>query len=223
MLNSPTAWNCFEAKRFTRRVKGRDHLLAMGAEMGITAMIPDMTIGQLMNEASARWGEIWDPHAARMTLLMLCPRKERKMMELHGDMIEHGQPVISVFHRPRAEAHLLKEQGFDPRSASFMFVNIATADMGPWMQQLINNEGWLRNAIQLASRTPRGGGNATRSAEGAVADATPTRRLRRAPNQPAVSRGRLAGAAGIFGQSGLPIRLAKVRPLRAPRRADCRK
>ena len=123
----------------------------MGAEMGITAMIPDMTVGQLMNEASARWGEIWDPHATRMTLLMLCPRKERKMMELHGDMIEHGQPVISVFHRPRAEAHLLKEQGFDPRSASFMFVNIATADMGPWMQQLINNEGWLRNSIQLAS------------------------------------------------------------------------
>ena len=123
----------------------------MGAEMGITAMIPDMTIGQLMNEASARWGEIWDPHATRMTLLLLCPRKERKMMELHGDMIDHGQPVVSVFHRPRAEAHLLKEQGFDPRAASFMFVNIATADMGPWMQQLVNNEGWLRNSIQLAS------------------------------------------------------------------------
>ena len=119
--------------------------------MGITAMIPDMTIGQLMNEAAARWGEIWDPHATRMTLLLLCPRKERKMMELHGDMIDHGQPVVSVFHRPRAEAHLLKEQGFDPRAASFMFVNIATADMGPWMQQLVNNEGWLRNSIQLAS------------------------------------------------------------------------
>ena len=119
--------------------------------MGITAMIPDMTIGQLVNEAAARWGEIWDPHATRMTLLLLCPRKERKMMELHGDMIDHGQPVVSVFHRPRAEAHLLEEQGFDPRAASFMFVNIATADMGPWMQQLVNNEGWLRNSIQLAS------------------------------------------------------------------------
>jgi hypothetical protein len=114
-------------------------------------MIPDMTIGQLMNEAAARWGEIWDPNATRMTLLLLCPRKERKMMELHGDMIDHGQPVVSVFHRPRAEAHLLEEQGFDPRAASFMFVNIATADMGPWMQQLVNNEGWLRNSIQLAS------------------------------------------------------------------------
>ena len=119
--------------------------------MGITAMIPDMTIGQLMNEAAARYGEIWDPHATRMTLLLLCPRKERKMMELHGDMIDHGQPVVSVFHRPRAEAHLLEAQGFDPRAASFMFVNIATADMGPWMQQLVNNEGWLRNSVQLAS------------------------------------------------------------------------
>jgi hypothetical protein len=29
--------------------------------MGITAMIPDMTLGQLKNEADARWGEIWDP------------------------------------------------------------------------------------------------------------------------------------------------------------------
>ena len=82
--------------------------------MGITAMIPDMTIGQLTTEATARWGEILDPMATRMTILLLCPRKERKMMELHGDMVEHGQPVMAVFHRPRAEAHLLDEQGFDP-------------------------------------------------------------------------------------------------------------
>ena len=118
--------------------------------MGITAMIPDMTIGQLTTEATARWGEIWDPMATRMTILLLCPRKERKMMELHGDMVEHGQPVMAVFHRPRAEAHLLDEQGFDPRSASFQFVDIATADLGPWMQHLVNNEGWLRSSVELA-------------------------------------------------------------------------
>lgn len=119
--------------------------------MGITAMIPDMTIGQMMTEATSRWGEIWDPRATRMTILLLCPRKERKMMELHGDMIEHGQPVVAVFHRPRAEAHLLEEQGFDPRAASFQFVNLATADLGPWMQQLVNNEGWLRSSVALTS------------------------------------------------------------------------
>ena len=119
--------------------------------MGITAMIPDMTIGQMMTEATSRWGEIWDPRATRMTVLLMCPRKERKMMELHGDMIEHGQPVVTVFHRPRAEAHLLEEQGFDPRAASFQFVNLATADLGPWMQQLVNNEGWLRSSLSLSS------------------------------------------------------------------------
>jgi hypothetical protein len=114
-------------------------------------MIPDMTIGQLTTEASARWGEIWDPHATRMTVLLLCPRKERKMMELHGDMVEHGQPVMTVFHRPRAEAPLLEEQGFDTRAASFQFVDIATADLGIWMQQLVNTEGWLRGTVELAS------------------------------------------------------------------------
>ncbi len=114
-------------------------------------MIPDMTIGQMMSEATSRWGDIWDPRATRMTILLMCPRKERKMMELHGDMIEHGQPVVTVFHRPRAEAHLLEEQGFDPRAASFQFVNLATADLGPWMQQLVNNEGWLRSSLSLSS------------------------------------------------------------------------
>ena len=117
--------------------------------MGITAMIPDMTIGQLKNEAEARWGEIWDHQAARMTILLMCPRKERKLMELHGDMIEHGQPVITSFHRPRAGAQLLEDQGFDPRSASFQFVDIAHSDMGPWMQHLVTNEGWLRGSIEV--------------------------------------------------------------------------
>lgn len=119
--------------------------------MGITAMIPDMTIGQLTLEAIERWGEIWDSNATRMVILLLCPRKERKMMELHGDMVEHGQPVMTVFHRPRAEAPLLVEQGFDPRAASFQFVDIATADLGIWMQHLITTEGWMRGSIEISS------------------------------------------------------------------------
>jgi hypothetical protein len=119
--------------------------------MGITAMIPDMTIGQLYSEAESRWGEIWDEDAARLRILLIFPRKERKMMELHGDMIEHGQPVMTIFHRPRDEAPLLLEQGLDPRSASFQFVDISSPDLGPWMQQLISNEKWLRNSVSVMS------------------------------------------------------------------------
>ncbi len=112
-------------------------------------MIPDMTIGQLYAEAVSRWDEIWDEKAARMMILLMFPRNHRKMMELHGDMVEHGQPVMTVFHRPREEAKLLQDQGFDPRSASFQFVDIASLDLGPWMQHLVSQEKWLRGTIDV--------------------------------------------------------------------------
>ena len=117
--------------------------------MGITALIPDMTIGQLYAEAVSRWDEIWDEKAARMMILLMFPRNHRKMMELHGDMVEHGQPVMTVFHRPREEAKLLQHQSFDSRSASFQFVDIASLDLGPWMQHLISQEKWLRGTIDV--------------------------------------------------------------------------
>jgi len=119
--------------------------------MGITAMIPDMTIGQLANEADSRWGEIWDEDAARMLVLVICPRKERKLLELHGDMVEHGQPVLTIFHRPRQEAPLLEQQGFNPRDASFQFVNLASPDLGPWMQHFITHEKWVRSSVEITS------------------------------------------------------------------------
>lgn len=118
--------------------------------MGVTAMIPNMTFLQMKDEANSRWGEIWDGEAARLNIMLLCPRKERKLLELHGDMIDHGQPVMGIFHRPRAEADLIIEQGFDPRAASFQFLDISNADMGPWMQQLVTQEGWLRSTVELA-------------------------------------------------------------------------
>ena len=69
--------------------------------------------------------------------------------ELHGDMVDHGQPVMGIFHRPRTEAHLIEEQGLNPKEASFQFLDIASSDMGPWMQYLLNNEGWKRLTIEI--------------------------------------------------------------------------
>ena len=117
--------------------------------MGVTAMIPDATIGQLLAEAPSRWGVIWDAAASRTRVLMMMPRKERKLYEMHGDMVEHGQPVISIFHRPRAEAALLQEQGLDPRLASFLFVDLASSDLGPWLQHLVTREGWSRSTVEV--------------------------------------------------------------------------
>lgn len=127
--------------------KEENNVIPTGETMGITAMIPDATLGQLFDEAEQRWGEIWDTNATRMRILMLCPRNDRKMMELHGDLVEHGQPIVSMFHRPREQASLLEEQGLNPRDASFQFVDLATTDLGPWVQHLIKNEGWKRSSI----------------------------------------------------------------------------
>tara|TARA_B100000925_G_scaffold67336_1_gene46198 strand:- start:3484 stop:4545 length:1062 start_codon:yes stop_codon:yes gene_type:complete len=117
--------------------------------MGITAMIPGTTIDGLLTEAGERWHDIFDAEALRMQVMLICPRKERKILEMHGDMVEHGQPVIGVFHRPRAEARLLEEQGLNPRDASFEFLDLATTDLGPWMQHMITNEKWVRGSISI--------------------------------------------------------------------------
>jgi len=117
--------------------------------MGITAMIPGTTIDGLLSEAKERWQDIYDPESLRMQVMLICPRKERKILEMHGDMVEHGQPVIGVFHRPRAEARLLEEQGLNPRDASFQFLDLATTDLGPWMQHMVTTEKWVRGSISI--------------------------------------------------------------------------
>tara|TARA_Y100000589_G_scaffold331960_1_gene388209 strand:- start:6097 stop:7143 length:1047 start_codon:yes stop_codon:yes gene_type:complete len=117
--------------------------------MGITAMIPGTTIDGLLSEAKERWHDIYDPESLRMQVMLICPRKERKILEMHGDMVEHGQPVIGVFHRPRAEARLLEEQGLNPRDASFQFLDLAATDLGPWMQHMVTTEKWVRSSISV--------------------------------------------------------------------------
>ena len=112
-------------------------------------MIPGTTIDGLLSEAKERWHDIFDPEALRMQVMIICPRKERKILEMHGDMVEHGQPVIGVFHRPRAEARLLEEQGLNPRDASFEFLDLATSDLGPWMQHMVTTEKWVRGSISV--------------------------------------------------------------------------
>ena len=74
--------------------------------------------------------------------------KERKLYEMHGDMVEHGQPVMSIFHRPRAEATLLEEQGLDPRLASFLFVDLASLTLALGCN-IWSREGWLRGTVEV--------------------------------------------------------------------------
>ena len=117
--------------------------------MGITVVLPNMMLSQLADEGPERWPGIWSTNQSRIRILLLCRRKERQLLEVHGDMIDHDHPVFSIFHRPRETADLLKEQNFNPRDASFQFLDIATTDLGKWVQHLITNDGWVRSMTEI--------------------------------------------------------------------------
>ena len=51
---------------------------------GVTAMIPNMTFQQYKDEANSRWKEIWDSNAARIEILLLCPRKKENFWNFMG-------------------------------------------------------------------------------------------------------------------------------------------
>ncbi|MBT4408028.1 MAG: hypothetical protein HOC79_09190, partial [Euryarchaeota archaeon] len=117
--------------------------------MGITAVLPNMTITQLTDEGNQRWPGVWSSEQSRVLILLLCKRKERKLLEVHGDMVDHDHPVFGLFYRPRETTDLLKEQGFDHRTASFELVEIATSDLGAWLQHLVTNDKWVRSMTTL--------------------------------------------------------------------------
>jgi len=108
-----------------------------------------MMLTQLADEGEERWPEIWSQSQSRIRILMLCRRKERQLLEVHGDLIDHDHPAFGIFYRPRETSELIKEQGFDPRSASFQILDIATTDLGKWVQHLITNEKWVRSMTEI--------------------------------------------------------------------------
>ena len=121
----------------------------VGELMGEVSVLSDQTLSQLNDEAGKRWPGAWDESTQRVQVLILCKRRERVILEQHGATIQHQQPVFGLFHRPRHSLHLFESQGFDHRDASFQFLDIATAELGAWLQHLITNDGWKRSSTTI--------------------------------------------------------------------------
>ena len=121
----------------------------VGELMGEVSILPNQTLSQLNDEAGKRWPGAWDASTQRVQVLILCKRRERVILEQHGATIQHQQPVFGLFHRPRHALHLFESQGFDHREASFQFLDIATAELGTWLQHLITNDGWKRSSTTI--------------------------------------------------------------------------
>ena len=121
-----------------------------GVHMGAVTVLKDQTLRQLNDEASKRWPGAWDSSVQRVQVLVLCKRSERIILEQHGATVEHEYPVFGLFHRPRHSLHLFESQGFNPRDASFQFLDIATHELGNWLQHLVTNDGWKRSSTRIA-------------------------------------------------------------------------
>ena len=121
-----------------------------GVRMGIVTVLKDQTLKQLTDEAVKRWPGAWDSNVQRVQVLVLCKRSERIILEQHGATVEHEYPVFGLFHRPRHSLHLFESQGFNPREASFQFLDIATHELGNWLQHLVTNDGWKRSSTRIA-------------------------------------------------------------------------
>lgn len=121
----------------------------VGELMGEVSVLSDQTLHQLNDEAGKRWPGAWDESTQRVQVLILCKRRERVILEQHGATIQHQQPVFGLFHRPRHSLHLFESQGFNHRDASFQFLDIATAELGAWLQHLITNDGWKRSSTTI--------------------------------------------------------------------------
>ena len=84
----------------------------------------------------------------RTHVLLLMPRSHRPEYESKIEMIAHTQTVHSTYLRPREGKDAIRESGMEPDDHSFHLIDIATMDLGVWMQSLIQ-QGWERCNMEI--------------------------------------------------------------------------
>jgi len=84
----------------------------------------------------------------RTCVLLLMPRSHRPEYESKIDMIAHTETVHSTYLRPREGKEAIRESGMEPDDHSFHLIDIATKDLGVWMQDLIK-QGWGRTNMEI--------------------------------------------------------------------------
>ena len=84
----------------------------------------------------------------RTHVLLLMPRAHRPDYESKIGMIAHTETVYSTYLRPREGKDAIRDSGMEPDDHSFHLINIATRDLGVWMQNLIQ-QGWNRCEMEV--------------------------------------------------------------------------
>lgn len=84
----------------------------------------------------------------RTHVLLLMPRSHRPEYESKIDMIPHTENVHATYLRPREGKEAIRESGMEPDDHSFHLIDIATKDLGIWMQDF-TKQGWSRTNMEI--------------------------------------------------------------------------
>ena len=114
--------------------------------MAQVEIIKGVSLSSLAESAPTRMANIWQSGHQRTQILILIQRRHRQRFEGHSATVGLKHPCWAIFYRPRAEADEIEECGLDPKSASFMFLDVALEDLGRWVGPLVKDE-WPKEDV----------------------------------------------------------------------------
>ena len=112
-------------------------------------IIKGVSLSSLAESAPTRTANIWQAGHQRTQILVLLQRRHRQRFESHSSTVGIKHPCWAIFYRPRKEANEIEERGLDPKSASFMFLDVALEDLGRWVGPLVKDE-WPKEDVIIA-------------------------------------------------------------------------
>lgn len=114
-----------------------------------TEVLQRVSLSGLSETLPKRLASIWQTGHQRTQILILIQRHHRERFENHATGLELQHPTWSLFYRPRKEAEEMAEMGFDSKKASFLFLDIALADLGKFVGPLSKDD-WDKEEIVLS-------------------------------------------------------------------------
>ncbi len=116
--------------------------------MSQVEIVKGVCLAGLTSSVPQQLGPNWQVGHQRTQILILIQRHHRQKFESHAATLPLKHPCWSLFYRPRTEAEEIQDNGLDPKTASFMFLDVALEDLGKWVGPLSKDD-WLREEVVI--------------------------------------------------------------------------
>ncbi len=114
--------------------------------MSQVEIVTGVSLSSLTKSVPQQLGQNWQQGHQRTQILILIQRHHRQKFEAHAATLSLKHACWSLFYRPRKEVDEIQNNGLDPKTASFMFLDVALEDLGKWVGPLSKDD-WLREEV----------------------------------------------------------------------------